>query len=99
MVKVHDSEDVANHADPESCGVHREVCTEALTGDTGRLAIEPRNHESRTPTPLGEAEGNTVHRVIASDESVLRGRQTSCMPGSLLHRSWEISSMPRGARR
>ena len=38
MVKVHDSEEVANHAGPESCGAHREVCTEALIGDTGRLA-------------------------------------------------------------
>ena len=31
MVKVHDSEDVANHAGPESCGAHREVRTEALS--------------------------------------------------------------------
>jgi RNA-directed DNA polymerase len=93
MVKVHDSEDVANRAGPESCGAHREVCSEALTGDTGRQAIEPRNHRSKTPTPLGEAEGNTVHRVIARDAPVLRGRKTPGMPGSLLHRSWEISSM------
>ena len=48
MVKVHNSEDVANHAGPESCGAHREVCTEALAGDTGRLAIEPRNQKWAT---------------------------------------------------
>lgn len=93
MVKVHYREDVASHSGPESCGAHREVRSEALTGDTGRLAIEPRNQNSKMPTPLGEAEGNTVHRVSASDASVLRGQQTPCMPGSLLHRSWEISSI------
>jgi len=51
VVQVHYREDEANHSGPESCGVHREVCAEALTGDTGRLAIEPRNHHSKTPTP------------------------------------------------
>ena len=44
MVKVHDSEEVANHAGPESCGTHREVCTEALIGDTGRLGIARLTH-------------------------------------------------------
>jgi RNA-directed DNA polymerase len=74
MVQVHHREDVANHSGPESCGSHREAWSEALTGDTGRLAIEPRNHHSKTPTPLGEAEGNTMQCVIASAASVLRGR-------------------------
>jgi group II intron reverse transcriptase/maturase len=72
--------------------VHREVHAEALTGETDRLGIEPRNHHSKTPTLLGEAEGNMIHCAIASDESVLRGQKTPGMSGSLLHRSWEISS-------
>lgn len=97
MVEVHDSEDVANHAGPESCGAYREVRTEALAGETGRLGIEPRNHTFKTPTLLGEAEGNMTDDVTASDQLVLRGRQTPGMSGSLLHRSWEISSTSAGA--
>ena len=31
MVRVHYREDVASHSGPESCGVHCEVCTEALS--------------------------------------------------------------------
>ena len=65
MVKVHYKEEVANHFDPESCAVHREVQGEALTGDTDRPAIEPRNHHSETPTVLDEPEGNTPMHVIS----------------------------------
>ncbi len=54
---------MANHSDPESCGAHREVCVEALTGETGRPAIEPQNDQFGMPTLLSEAEGNTVHGV------------------------------------
>jgi hypothetical protein len=32
MVKVHDSEEVANHAGPESCGAHREVTLPRFLG-------------------------------------------------------------------
>lgn len=93
-MQVHHGEEVANHSGPESCELHCEVQIEALTGETGRPAIEPRNHQSETPTLLGEAEGHAVPHVIASEASVSRGQQTPSMPGSLLHRSWEISSVP-----
>ncbi len=52
---------MAKHLDPESCVVHREVYGETLAGETSRPAIEPRNHESRAPTLLCEAEGHSVH--------------------------------------
>jgi RNA-directed DNA polymerase len=97
MVQVHHGEEVANHSGPESCGLHREVQFEALTGETGRPAIEPRNHLSDTPTLLGEAEGDAMSHAIASATSVSRGQETPSMPGSLLHRSWEISSVPASA--
>ena len=58
-MQVHYKEEVANHFDPESCAMHCEMQGEALTGDTDRPAIEPRNHQSETPTVLGEPEGNT----------------------------------------
>jgi RNA-directed DNA polymerase len=53
-MKVRYGKDLANHPGPESCGRHREVSGEALTGETGRPAIEPRNQESGTSTLLGK---------------------------------------------
>ena len=50
MMKVQYWEDMANHSDPESCVARREAGIEALTGDTGRPAIEPRNHSIGVPT-------------------------------------------------
>jgi len=52
---------MAKHLDPESCVLHRKVYGEALVGETSRPAIESRNHESRAPTLLCEAEGHSVH--------------------------------------
>ena len=42
-MQVHYGEGLANHTDPESCAVYREVCGEALTGErTGpRLSMNP----------------------------------------------------------
>ena len=43
---------------------------------TGRPAIELRNPLFRVPTPLGESEGNTPHRDMASDVAARRSRRT-----------------------
>jgi NDP-sugar pyrophosphorylase family protein len=43
---------MANYSDPESCVAYREVWIEAMTGDTGRPAIEPRNHSIGVPMVL-----------------------------------------------
>ena len=52
-MRVPDNKDVANHAVPESCAVHREVYGEALTGV--RVG-QPLSHEMfiqfRVPMPL-----------------------------------------------
>ncbi len=93
-MKVRYRKDVANHSGPESCAGHREVVTEALTGETGRPAIEPRNQESGMPTLLTEAEGNTGHGVNRKSCSDPARSETLSMLGSLLHGSWEISSVP-----
>ena len=88
---------MANYSGPESCGMHREVHVEALTGETDRPAIEPRNHSSGMPTFLGEAEGNMVHgdnRKLCTDPT---RSETLCMSGSFSHGSSEISSVS-GAR-
>lgn len=84
---------MANHSGPESCGVYREVHAEALTGETDRPAIEPRNHKSGMPTLLSEAEGNMVHGVNRKSCTDPTRSETLCMSGSLLHGSSEISSV------
>jgi group II intron reverse transcriptase/maturase len=70
------------------------VWGEALTGETGGPAIEPRNQEIGMPMLLSEAEGNTGHgvnRKLCSDPT---RSKTLSTPGSFLHGSWEISSAP-----
>jgi RNA-directed DNA polymerase len=78
---------MANHSGPESCGSAREGATEALTGETGRSGIEPRNQESGTPTLLSEAEGNTEQGVNRKPCDGPARSKTLHMPGSLLHGS------------
>lgn len=83
---------MANHSGPKSCGMYREVHVEALTGETDRPAIEPRNQKSGMPTLLSEAEGHMMHddnRKLCIDPT---RSQTLCMSGSLSHGSSEISS-------
>jgi RNA-directed DNA polymerase len=85
---------VANHSSPESCGVHREVCVEALTGDTDRPAIEPRNQSFGMPTVSFQPEGNTAHGDNRKSCADPARSKTLCMSGSNLRGSWEISTVP-----
>lgn len=84
---------MANHSGPESCGRYREVHVEALTGETDRPAIEPRNQDSGMPTLLSEAEGNMMHDDNRKSCIDPTRSETLCMPGSLSHGSSEISSV------
>ncbi len=93
-MKVQYWEDMANHSDPESCVAHREVWGEALTGDTGRPAIEPRNQEIGMPTELTISEGNTEHGVNRKPCFDPARSETLCMPGSDLYGSWEVWAVP-----
>ena len=90
-MKVQYREDIANHSDPESCVTCREACGEALTGDTDRPAIEPRNQGIGMPTMLADTEGNMVHGDNRKSCSDPARPETLRMSGSNLHRSWEIS--------
>lgn len=92
-MKVQYGEEIANHSGPESCGTVREDRVEALTGETGRPAIEPRNQPIGAPTLLIEAEGNTSHDVIRESWHGSARSETLCMPGSLSNESSEISSV------
>ena len=93
-MKVQYWEEMANHSDPESCVAHREVWSEALTGETGRPAIEPRNQEIGMSTELSISEDNTGHGVMRQSCPDPARSETLSMPGSDLHGSWEISSVP-----
>jgi hypothetical protein len=70
------------------------VWGEALTGETGRPAIEPRNQEIGMPTELTVPEGNTGHGDNRKSCLDPARSKTLRMPGSFLHRSWEISAVP-----
>ena len=85
---------MANHSDPESCVAHREVSSEALTGDTGRPAIEPRNQEIGMPTEFRLPEGNTGYGDNRKPCTDPARSKTLRMSGSNLHRSWDVSMMP-----
>lgn len=85
---------MANHSSPESCVVPREECCEALTGDTGRPAIEPRNQQNGMPTMFAYTEGNMGHGDNRKSCTDPARSETLSMPGSNLHRSWEISAVP-----
>ena len=93
-MKVQYGKDVASHSDPESCGAAREGGAEALAGETGGSAIEPRNQKSGTPTPLSDAEGKTNQGDSCESWGGPARSQTLHTPGSFLHRSWEISIVP-----
>ena len=97
-MKVQYREEVANHSDPESCVAHREVWGEALTGDTSRPAIEPRNHGIGMPTELYFSEGNMGYGVNRKSCSDPARSKTLRMLGSDLHGSWEVSTVPGAVR-
>ena len=85
---------MATHSDPESCVLHREEYSEALTGDTDRPAIALRNQGIGMPTKLTISEGNMEHGDNRKSCSDPTRSKTLRMSGSDLHRSWEISSAP-----
>ena len=89
---------MANHSDPESCSINREVHAEALTGETSRPAIEPRNQESGMPTLLSEAEGNMLSGTNRKSDGDPTRSETLCMLGSLLHGSSEVSLESTGSK-
>jgi RNA-directed DNA polymerase len=93
-MKFQYGKDVASHSGPESCGGAREGAAEALTGETGGSAVEPRNQEFRTPTPLSDAEGNTNQGDRCESWNGPARSETLYTPGRFLQRSWEISAVP-----
>ena len=81
-MKVQYGKDVASHSGPESCGGAREGAAEALTGETGGSAIEPRNQEFGTPMPLSDADGNTNQGDSCESWNGSARSETLYTPGS-----------------
>jgi len=73
------------------------VCGEALAGETGRPAIEPRNQENGMLTELTILESNMGYGDNRKSCSDPARSETLRMSGSDLHRSWEVSAMSGAA--
>jgi len=74
-VQVHYGEGVANHTDPESCAVYREVCGEALTGERAGQPLSRESFLIQDADAFTIAEGKTNGCGIASARTVQRGRR------------------------
>jgi hypothetical protein len=76
-VKVLCSEGIANHTDPESCVVHREVQGEALTGESVGQPLSRESFKSvQGADVVSVTEGNTDERALASARTLLLGEPT-----------------------
>lgn len=68
------SKGIANHTDPESCVVHREVQGEALTGESvGQLLSRESFKLVQGADAVSVVEGNTDGHALASSWTALRG--------------------------
>ena len=95
-MKVRYIEEVANHSGPKRCGGTREGATEALSGETDRPGVEPRNQESGMPTLLSDVEGNTEQGAHRKSCNELReGR----VPLALIDQDMGILEIVETARR
>ena len=86
--------DPASHPDPESCVGGREDAGEALTGAHVGQPSSCEIRSSGVPTPLSEAEGNTVHDVRGESWADPAQSKTLSMGGNSLHGNREIPSTP-----
>lgn len=86
-------EGLAIHDAPESCAAAREGRGEALTGARAGRAIEPRNHESRVPTLLSNAEGHTSEGAMPAPLDPA-GSENLSMRGISMRENREIWACP-----
>ena len=95
MKELH-AEGVATRSDPESCGRHREVATEALTGASMGAAIEPRKSLSDAdPVHVaGRPHGQHRQREMRSGPA---GSETRSTSRTFEHENREIPEAPGGA--
>ena len=82
--------DLASHPDPESCVGGREAAGEALTGAHAGQPSSCEIRYSGVPTPLSEAEGNTVSGVMGEPLSDPAQSETLHTRGNSSHGNREI---------
>lgn len=88
-----DIEGVATHDDPESCAAGREVGGEALTGVRAGRVLSREITYFRVPTPLSEAEGNTLRHRHREETNDPARSQTPCTYGTSLHENRDSSGL------
>lgn len=90
-----DTEDVASHGGPESCGGSRKGAIEALTGErVGRVLS--REIQSRAPTAFAGTEGNTGRCDKREYRSGPARSETPGMHGTSMRENREILECPVG---
>lgn len=91
------SEGRANHAGPESCGAHREVRVEALTGEDAGWVLSREIHVSIRGADAVEVGGrrNRVNRYGEAHRDPARS-ETPRTRGRFLHGNREISPPAEG---
>ena len=89
-------EGVANHDDPESCGVAREGAGEALTGALASWVLSREMSKLRgadAVEKVGRPHGAHRHGEVCAGPA---RSETPCVPGNHLHGNREISGPPGG---
>ena len=94
-MKVPHSKGAANHAVPESCGLHREVRRDALTGVRVGQPLSRVRNSIRVPTP---SDSRKATRIGASSQAPVRPGvvEDPAMHARSLHGNREISSLSVG---
>lgn len=88
------SEGLAPHTDPESCADCRKAVGEALTGARAGQLLSCEITDSRTPTLLMQAEGNTVDGVMRESSTGPAQSENLCRCGNSLHGNRDIPAIP-----
>jgi hypothetical protein len=97
-VQVPHSKGVAHHVGPESCGLHREVQLEALTGVRAGQPLNRVRNSIRVPT---SSDSRKATRTGASSQAPVRPSVVvdPGMHARSLYGNREISSLTVGASR
>ncbi len=87
-------EGVATHDDPGSCAAAREGGGEVLTGAHTGSVLSRENRQSRTPTPLSYAEGNTLRGRYREPSGGPARSETRSTCGTFSRENREIPRVP-----
>ena len=94
-MKVSDSEGIANHTDPESCGVARKGNVEALTGERAGRVLSRERNLLRSADAVGDV--GRRNRRRRNRETLLGSArsETPCTYGNTSFGNREILCLPK----